>query len=72
MSSSIMAFSNYWFDHGLVRMFATVFPFNPASSGALLKAGFEKEGYLRKNCLKNGRFIDTILYAKIKDENSNE
>ena len=66
MSSAIKAFCDYWFENGLVKMTATVFPFNPASANALIKAGFEKEGYLKKHYLKNGVFIDGILYAKLK------
>jgi RimJ/RimL family protein N-acetyltransferase len=67
MSDTIRTFCDYWFEKGLARMTATIFPFNPASGKALVKAGFEREGYLRKNYLKNGAFIDGILYAKVKE-----
>ena len=33
----------------------------------LEKAGFEREGYLRKMFLKKGEYLDSVLFAKIKE-----
>jgi ribosomal-protein-alanine N-acetyltransferase len=50
----------------LVRITAHVFVFNPASARVLEKNGFELEGVLRKHHHKDGRFIDSRLYALVK------
>lgn len=55
------------FDHmNLVRIFALPFAYNTASCRVLEKAGFEREGILRKNAYKNGRHIDCALYALVR------
>ncbi len=51
----------------LVRIEAKVHSYNPTSVRVLEKAGFEREGYLRKACLKNGELIDLILMARIRE-----
>ena len=50
----------------LVRITALVFVFNDASAGVLEKSGFVLEGVLRKHDQKDGKFIDTKLYALVK------
>jgi RimJ/RimL family protein N-acetyltransferase len=52
----------------LVRIEAHVFSHNPASARVLEKAGYEREGYLRKFHFKNGQYIDAFLYARIRAE----
>jgi RimJ/RimL family protein N-acetyltransferase len=37
---------------------------NPASGRVLEKAGFVLEGRLRKNVIKDGQILDSLLYAK--------
>jgi RimJ/RimL family protein N-acetyltransferase len=49
------------------RLEAPVFAWNPASMRVLEKAGFEREGILRKSVLKDGQLIDSVLYAAICD-----
>jgi len=49
----------------LARVYAKVFTFNPASVRVLEKAGFKKEGLLKKDGEKDGKFFDSWLYAKI-------
>ena len=67
MSAVVVAFSNSLFETtSLVRIEANAFPHNPASNRVLEKAGFEKEGYARKKHLKKGRFIDSVLMARIR------
>jgi ribosomal-protein-alanine N-acetyltransferase len=51
---------------GLRRVFASAFTFNKASVRVLEKAGYKYEGCLRKNEIKDGRLLDTLMYAKIR------
>lgn len=50
----------------IVRIFAEPFAHNAASCRVLEKAGFVFEGRLKKNALKNGQFIDMLLYALVR------
>jgi RimJ/RimL family protein N-acetyltransferase len=50
----------------LVRITAHVFDFNAASARVLEKNGFVCEGCLRKHYLKDGRFVDSRLYALVR------
>jgi len=50
----------------LKRIYAYIFPFNKASQRMTEKAGFQLEGKLRKHVIKNEKFYDDLLYAKIK------
>jgi RimJ/RimL family protein N-acetyltransferase len=51
----------------LVRLFAHVFEWNPASARVLEKAGYTLEGRLRRSVLKDGKLIDQLVYAVIRD-----
>ncbi len=61
-AASDWAFGNY----KVVRIFATTFAHNVASMRVLEKAGFEREGILRRSALKNGVILDQVLYAKVR------
>jgi len=50
----------------LVRIEARVYTHNPASAKVLEKAGFEREGILRKATKKKDQLIDVILFSKIR------
>jgi ribosomal-protein-alanine N-acetyltransferase len=50
---------------GLLRLYATPFDWNLASVRVLEKAGFQLEGRLRNGARKDGRLVDTLLYARI-------
>ena len=52
---------------GLCRVFAGVFEWNPASMRVLEKAGYACEGRLRRSVTKDGRTIDQVLYARVKE-----
>lgn len=52
----------------LARIEAYTFPPNIASGRVLEKAGFVREGYLRKRHLKNGRLEDAVLWARIRED----
>jgi len=48
----------------LRRVSAEVFANNPASARVLEKAGFVFEGGLTNNVIKDGKLLDSLLYAK--------
>jgi ribosomal-protein-alanine N-acetyltransferase len=52
----------------LVRIYAHVFAWNPASMRVLEKAGFVREAVIRRAVTKDGETIDEVLYALVKDE----
>lgn len=67
MSESLKIITKYGFDKlKLVRIFAHVYCYNPASKRVLEKAGFDVEGLLKKDAYKNGKNIDHWLLAKVK------
>ncbi len=67
MTRVIRRMCRYGFEElKLVRIEATVFPFNIASMNLVKKCGFRFEGQLRKCYRKNGRYIDGLLFAKTK------
>jgi RimJ/RimL family protein N-acetyltransferase len=51
----------------LVRLYAHVFEWNPASARVLEKAGYTLEGRLRRSVLKEGQLIDQLMYAIVRD-----
>ncbi|MBS3796249.1 GNAT family protein [Pseudoalteromonas sp. BDTF-M6] len=48
-----------------VRLHASVFDANRASSKVLSNTGFIQEGRLHKAIYKNGQFFDALIYAKL-------
>ena len=67
MSEIVPAFVDYCFkEFSLTRIFAMPHSSNPASARVLEKAGFLLEGRLRKNVVKDGQILDSLLYAKTK------
>ena len=50
----------------IVRIFAEPYAHNDASCRVLEKAGFQFEGVLRQNAIKNGQLMDMKMYAIIK------
>jgi ribosomal-protein-alanine N-acetyltransferase len=53
---------------GLERVQAFVFDWNPASARVLENAGYKLEGRLRHYVLKDGRYGDALLYARLRNE----
>lgn len=51
----------------LLRVFAEPFDHNLASGRILEKAGFQFEGRLRKNAVKDGIVRDMLMYAKVAE-----
>lgn len=65
MTKVVESFADYCLnERGLVRLEANVYPHNQASMRVLEKAGFEREGHLKKIFLKKGEYLDSILFAK--------
>ena len=52
----------------LKRIFASYFSFNEASGRIMQKIGMEKEGVLRAYTLKNGQYMDHVVYASIREK----
>ena len=50
----------------ILRIYAEPFAFNAASCRVLEKAGFQYEGTLRSNAVKNGKVIDMKMYSLLK------
>ncbi len=50
----------------LTRVFAGVFEWNAASMRVLEKAGYVREARLARSALKDGKVIDTYLYAAVR------
>jgi RimJ/RimL family protein N-acetyltransferase len=68
MSEAVPAFTAYAFaTFDLCRIYATVFEWNPSSGRILEKAGYKLEGRLRKSVTKDGRTIDQLLYACVRE-----
>ena len=64
---AVSATVDWAFEHyKLTRIFAMAFSHNVASMRVLEKAGFEREGVLRRSAIKNGVVLDQALYAKVR------
>ncbi len=67
MTDAVAALIDFCFENfPLRRISAEVFANNPASARVLEKAGFVFEGRLRHNVMKDGKLLDSLLYASIK------
>lgn len=67
MTRAVSASSDWAFDnYQVIRIFATAFSHNVASMRVLEKAGFEREGILRRSAIKNGAVVDQVMYAKLR------
>jgi RimJ/RimL family protein N-acetyltransferase len=53
---------------GVHRLEARAAVKNGRGNGALLKIGAVQEGLLRRSFLKNGEFVDQVLYAIVEDD----
>jgi ribosomal-protein-alanine N-acetyltransferase len=67
MTEAVVAFTDFCFENfPLRRISAEVFANNPASARILEKAGFVFEGHLKNNVTKDGKLLDSLLYAKTR------
>lgn len=68
-TSAVEQICRYIFENtDIIRIFAEPFAYNTASCHILEKAGFQCEGILRKNAIKNGAILDMKMYALIKED----
>lgn len=67
MTNAVQRTCEYVFSHSdILRIFAEPFSDNIASCRVLEKAGFQFEGLLRKNAVKNGKIVDMKMYALVR------
>ena len=66
-SNAVQQICQYIFKNtDIIRIFDEPFAYNIASCRILEKSGFQYEGTLRSNAVKNGRVLDMRMYALIK------
>ena len=67
MTEAVTVLTDFCFENfPLRRISAEVFANNPASARVLEKAGFIFEGRLKNNVLKDGKLLNSLLYARTK------
>jgi len=67
ITEAVTAFTDFCFDNfQLRRIYAEPFANNPASARVLEKAGFLFEARLKSNVIKDGKLLDSLLYAKTR------
>jgi ribosomal-protein-alanine N-acetyltransferase len=69
MTEAVAGFTHWAFDaFDLQRIFAEPFAGNTASVRVLEKAGFVCEGRMRASVFKDGKVLDSFIYARVRDE----
>lgn len=69
MTEAVKQICQYVFSESdIIRIYAEPFAYNAASCKVLEKAGFQYEGTLRRNAVKNGKVIDMKMYSLLKEE----
>jgi RimJ/RimL family protein N-acetyltransferase len=69
ITQAVKAFSAYGFKKfDLIRICAAPYSSNPASARVLEKAGFQYEGRLKASVYKDGKVLDQLMYAKVKQK----
>lgn len=67
MTEAVKQICKYVFDRSdIIRIYAEPFAYNAGSCRVLEKAGFQYEGTLRSNAVKNGKVIDMRMYSLLK------
>ena len=70
MTKAVKQICEYVFEHSdIIRIYAEPFSYNIASCRVLEKAGFQYEGTLRNNAIKNGKILDMKMYSLLKSTN---
>jgi ribosomal-protein-alanine N-acetyltransferase len=68
MSEGVAGFTRNAFEtYDLTRIYAEPFASSRASARVLEKAGFNCEGQLFANVIKDGRIQDSLLYARLRE-----
>ena len=69
MTEAVKQLCDYVFSNtDIIRIYAGPFAYNIGSCRVLEKAGFQYEGTLRSNALKNGNVFDMKMYSKLKTD----
>lgn len=69
MTEAVKQICKYvFYKSDIIRIYAEPFAYNAASCRVLEKAGFQCEGTLRNNAVKNGKAIDMKIYSLLKTE----
>lgn len=69
MTEAVRQICAYVFEKSdIIRIYAEPFAYNTASCRVLEKAGFQYEGTLRSNAVKNGEVIDMKMYSLLKTQ----
>ena len=69
MTEAVKQICEYVFDNSdIIRIYAEPFAYNIASCRVLEKVGFQYEGTLRNNAVKNSKVIDMKMYSLLKEE----
>jgi RimJ/RimL family protein N-acetyltransferase len=69
MTAAVRAMTQYGFEQfALTRIYAMPFAANVASQRVLEKAGYTREGVLRRSAIKGGIVIDQVLFAITDDD----
>ena len=69
MTDAVKQICDYVFKNSdILRIYAEPFAYNTGSCRVLEKAGFQYEGTLRKNAVKNGKVIDMKMYSLLREE----
>ena len=69
MTEAVKQLCDYVFSNtDIIRIYAEPFSYNIGSCRVLEKAGFQYEGTLRSNALKNSNVFDMKMYSKLKTD----
>ncbi len=69
MTDAVKQICEYVFENSdILRIYAEPFAYNTGSCRVLEKAGFQYEGTLRNNAVKNGKVIDMRMYSLLREE----
>jgi len=72
MTEAVTLLTRYIFANypDILRIYADIFSFNPASGRVLEKCGFHKEAVHRNSVIKNHKIVDEIRYVKFRSVES--
>lgn len=69
MTDAVKQICEYVFTNtDIIRIYAEPFDYNVTSCRVLEKAGFQCEGVLRCNAVKNGKLLDMKMYSRLKTD----
>ena len=69
MTDAVKQICEYVFKNSdILRIYAEPFAYNTGSCRVLEKAGFQYEGTLRNNAVKNGKVIDMKMYSLLRED----